>query len=51
MSWKDKQLEQFKVEWSSEKKDWIIFHTPMLDYGLSKEDFRKVQKRIGDFKI
>ena len=49
MSWKEKQLEKFYVEHDNEKKNWIILHTPMWSYGLSKEDFKKVQKVIGEF--
>lgn len=51
MSWKDKQLEKFSVEWSNEKKDWVILHTPMWDYGLNIRDFKEIQKKIGEFKV
>jgi len=50
MTWKDKQLEKFYVEHDKERPNWIILHTPMWNYGLSTKDFKKIQKRIGEFK-
>ncbi|MDO5841742.1 MAG: hypothetical protein Q4Q24_00540 [Methanobrevibacter ruminantium] len=51
MSWKDKQVGMFKVERQNNKKCPILLKTPMWDYGLSVEDFKKVRAEINRFEI
>ncbi len=51
MSWKDKEVEKFKVEWQNNPKTPILLRTPAIDYGLSVEDFKKVRASLNDFKI
>ena len=51
MSWKDKQVGIFKVERQNNKKCPILLKTPMWDYGLSVEDFKKVRAEINRFEI
>lgn len=51
MSWKDKQVEMFKVEFQDNKKCPVLLKTPLFDYGLSVEDFKKVRNAINDFKV
>lgn len=51
MSWKDKQVGMFKVERQNNKLCPILLKTPMWDYGLSVEDFKKVRAEINRFEI
>lgn len=51
MSWKDNEVEKFKVERQNNKQCPILLKTPMWDYGLSVEDFKKIRGKINDFKV
>ena len=51
MSWKDKQVDMFKVERQNNKQCPILLKTPMWDYGPSVEDFKKIRGKINDFKV
>lgn len=49
--WKDKQVDMFTVERQNNKACPILLKTPMWDYGLSVEDFKKVRNRINEFEV
>ena len=51
MSWKDKEIGKFKVEWQNNKHCPIVLKTPAIDYGLSIEDFKKIRAEINRFEI
>ena len=51
MSWKDKEVEKFKVEWQNNPKAPVLLRTPAMDYGLTVDDFKKVRARINDFEL
>ena len=51
MSWKDKQVAMFRVKRQNNPKCPILLCTPLWDYGLSIEDFKKVRNEILEFDI
>jgi len=51
MSWKEKELKKFKVEWQNNKNCPILLKTPAIDYGLSKEDFKKIRAKLNGFEL
>lgn len=53
MSWKDREVDKFQVKRNENLKSDcpIVFCTPAINYGLSKEDFRKVKQRVLEFDI
>lgn len=53
MSWKDREVDKFQVKRNENPKSYcpIVFCTPAINYGLSKEDFEKVKQRVLEFDI
>lgn len=53
MKWKDKELDKFQVKRNDNPKSScpIIFCTPAINYGLTREDFNKIKQRVMEFDI
>lgn len=53
MKWKDKEVDKFQVKRNDNPKSGcpIIFCTPAIDYGLTREDFNKIKQRVMEFDI
>ena len=53
MKWKDNEVDKFQVKRNENPKSGcpIVLCTPAINYGLTKEDFKKVKQRILEFDI
>lgn len=53
MKWKDKEVDKFQVKRNDNPKSScpIIFCTPAINYGLTREDFNKIKQRVMEFDI
>lgn len=53
MKWKDKEVDKFQVKRNENPKSPcpIVLCTPAINYGLTREDFKKVKQRILEFDI